>query len=116
MTGTTTFADAANMQLLVGSTVIGTLVYPGAGEATNPVLGPYVVTVPAGGATISVKTITIGSGTASTFAQINAVPAVVSGSGGGYIPDWESQQPLYAIAIGGTATVSVIDESYGEVA
>lgn len=28
--------------------------------------------------------------------------------------EWESQQPLYAIAIGGTATVTVIDEAYAE--
>jgi hypothetical protein len=34
----------------------------------------------------------------------------------GNLPDWEGQQPLYAIAIGGTATVSIFDESYGEVA
>jgi hypothetical protein len=34
----------------------------------------------------------------------------------GLIPDWESQQPLYAVAIGGgPATISVIDESYAEV-
>lgn len=32
----------------------------------------------------------------------------------GVMPDWESQQPLYAIAIGGTAQVSVWDESYQE--
>lgn len=28
--------------------------------------------------------------------------------------EWENQQPLYAIAIGGTATVTVIDEAYAE--
>lgn len=28
--------------------------------------------------------------------------------------EWENQQPLYAIAIGGTAQVTVIDESYQE--
>lgn len=32
----------------------------------------------------------------------------------GPLPDWESQQPLYAIAIGGTALVSCIDESYAD--
>ena len=34
---------------------------------------------------------------------------------GQVMPDWESQQPLYATAIGGgNATVSVVDEAYGE--
>lgn len=32
----------------------------------------------------------------------------------GNLPTWESQQPLYVIAIGGTAILSVIDEAYGE--
>jgi hypothetical protein len=31
-----------------------------------------------------------------------------------FMPDWESQQPLYAIAIGGTANISVWDFSYAE--
>jgi hypothetical protein len=30
------------------------------------------------------------------------------------LPDWESQQPLYAIAIGGTLNLTVIDEAYAE--
>jgi hypothetical protein len=32
----------------------------------------------------------------------------------GALPDWESQQPLYAIGVGGTPTVSCIDESYAD--
>lgn len=32
----------------------------------------------------------------------------------GFLPDWESQQPLYAIAIGGTASISILDESYAD--
>jgi len=33
----------------------------------------------------------------------------------GNLPDWESQQPLYAIAIGGgPASISVLDETYAE--
>lgn len=32
----------------------------------------------------------------------------------GRLPDWENQQPLYAIAIGGTATVVIQDETYAE--
>lgn len=33
----------------------------------------------------------------------------------GFLPDWESQQPLYAIAIGGgPASISVLDETYAE--
>lgn len=32
----------------------------------------------------------------------------------GPMPEWESQQPLYAIAVGGTALVSLWDESYSE--
>ena len=31
-----------------------------------------------------------------------------------FLPDWESQQPLYAICTTGIATVSVIDERYLE--
>jgi|SRR5215472_18882297 len=30
------------------------------------------------------------------------------------LPDWESQQPCYAIAVGGTATVAVQDERYAQ--
>lgn len=30
------------------------------------------------------------------------------------LPDWDSQQPVYAIAIGGAITVSVIDEAYAQ--
>jgi hypothetical protein len=29
-----------------------------------------------------------------------------------FLPDWESQKPLYVIAIGGSATVTVQDEAY----
>jgi hypothetical protein len=32
----------------------------------------------------------------------------------GNLPDWESQQPLYAIAIGGTAVIACWDEAYAE--
>jgi len=28
------------------------------------------------------------------------------------LPEWENQQPLYAIGVGGTPTISVIDEAY----
>lgn len=30
------------------------------------------------------------------------------------LKDWESQQPAYAIAVGGTLILSVLDESFGE--
>lgn len=78
--GTVSFADAANLQLLVGSTVIGTLVYPGASENPTPPKGPYTVVVPAGGAAISVKTIGAGSGTATYVVEIGATP--VAGTAG----------------------------------
>jgi hypothetical protein len=45
-----------------------------------------------------------------------AVPQGFTSLAAGALPDWEGQQPLYAIAVGGTATVSIFDESYGEVA
>jgi hypothetical protein len=32
----------------------------------------------------------------------------------GSLPDWETQQPLYAIGIGGTGAISVWDEAYAE--
>jgi hypothetical protein len=32
----------------------------------------------------------------------------------GNLPGWESQQPLYAIAIGGTAVIACWDEAYAE--
>jgi hypothetical protein len=32
----------------------------------------------------------------------------------GRLPDWENQQPLYAIAIGGTALISIFDDTYAE--
>ena len=35
--------------------------------------------------------------------------------GGGSIPDYDSERPLYAVAIGGAnATISVLDETYGQ--
>jgi hypothetical protein len=45
---------------------------------------------------------------------IASIPAgVATYQAVGNLPDWESQQPLYAIAIGGAgAIVSVIDERY----
>jgi hypothetical protein len=30
------------------------------------------------------------------------------------LPDYDAEQPLYAIAIGGTATLSILDETYGD--
>jgi hypothetical protein len=41
-----------------------------------------------------------------------ATPQGVTLLAAGPLPDWESQQPLYAIAVGGTATISVWDETY----
>ena len=43
-----------------------------------------------------------------------AVPQGLTVTAVGFLPDWESQQPLYAIAIGGTATITILDESYAD--
>lgn len=60
--------------------------------------------------------------TGATAVVVNAVIDRVQGTSPqgftimavGPFPDWESQQPLYAIAIGGTALISLWDESYSE--
>jgi hypothetical protein len=44
----------------------------------------------------------------------NPTPTGATYLAAGRLPDWESQQPLYAIAIGGTATVVIQDETYAE--
>jgi hypothetical protein len=58
---------------------------------------------------------------ATTLIMSSKLDALTSNSQGatypavaGFLPDWESQQPLYMLAAGGTLVVSVIDESYGE--
>jgi hypothetical protein len=62
----------------------------------------------------------LGGATSLVFSAIidrlqGAVPQGFTWVGTGNLPDWESQQPLYAIAVGGgPASISVIDESYGE--
>jgi hypothetical protein len=70
---------------------------------------------------ISAITLSVNTTTGSTIVfnskldpLTNPTPTGFNISSTGPLPDWESQQPLYAIAIGGTAVVSVIDESYGE--
>ncbi len=41
--------------------------------------------------------------------------AVFLATASGNLPDWESERPLYAVAIGGAnATIAIIDESYGQ--
>lgn len=42
------------------------------------------------------------------------IPQGLTYSAVGNLPDWESQQPLYAIAVGGSVTIAVLDESYAE--
>lgn len=37
----------------------------------------------------------------------------IMGTTGLVLPDYDAEQPLYAIAVGGTATLPVLDESYG---
>jgi len=135
--GTVTTADANNMQLLIGATVIGTLMNSNSGANTPFPNGPFVVIVPAAGAAILVKSVGAGSGTATYNADIIATPQAGSGGATGIMfasrqdflanannPQgflvtsapkdfkWESQQPLYAAAIGGgPITVSVIDQA-----
>jgi len=44
-----------------------------------------------------------------------ASPQGMAFSAVGRLPDWENQQPLYAIAVGGgPVTIAVLDESYAE--
>jgi hypothetical protein len=68
LNGTVTTADVNNTELLVGATVIVTLLNGDITNTdnTNPAIN---VTVPSGGATISTKTIGAGSGTA-TYSQL----------------------------------------------
>jgi hypothetical protein len=78
LNGTATTADANNTQLLVGSTVIGTIMNGDSVNVNYP-NSPITVVVPAGGAAILTKTIGAGSGTAAYNQSISAAP--VSGSG-----------------------------------
>lgn len=140
LTGTPTFADAFNTQLLLGATVIGTMGSQGSAEFVNE-NPPITVIIPAGSsgaaATLFLKTIGAGGGTASYYGQIMATP--LTGSGGAsqailhyrieplmnanpqtgiqiplapYTLEFQSQEPLYGVGLGGTVTVAVIDESY----
>lgn len=111
-TGTTTFADAMNIALKVGATVIGTIPSAGQSEFIFPVV-PVTVTIPPGGATISLATIGAGSGTQSALGQLNIQQiggAISQGAyvGTGYYPGTDatwlfSGEQIYAQINGATA-------------
>jgi hypothetical protein len=68
--------------------------------------------------------IVIMSAGGATAVLMNAKEDALTGAGQGLswsvaalpyqIPDWESQQPLYAFGVGGQPTINVIDETYAE--
>jgi hypothetical protein len=87
--GTVNAGDGSNMQLQVGGTVIGTLLYNGSTTAVQVAQGPFTVVVPAGGATVSVVTINNAANVAAIYrAQIIATPAAntVASPNGAYQP------------------------------
>jgi hypothetical protein len=148
--GTTTIADANNMGLYVGATLIQTLPY-GDMPQTNYPWGPVTIVL-ATPQIVTVKTIGAGSGTATYFQSFQATPVAGSGAGaatavvlgrtiaelqngvaangqagsglyiasamipfgGGGGMSWESQRECIATAIGGTVTLTVLDESYAQ--
>lgn len=61
--------------------------------------------------------VVLDSGATAVIVNSNEAPLTNPTPQGGtftILPEWESEQPLYAVAIGGTATISVIDETYGQ--
>jgi len=136
LSGAGTVADINNISLNIGSTPFITLGNGDANEVLFP-FGPITVVVPAGGATISTRTIGVGGGTANYWSSFTATPVGTSGGASAvmiaYRPDylanpnnpqgfiiasvprlfqWESQQPCYAVAIGaGPVTINVIDQA-----
>jgi hypothetical protein len=133
MTGTVTFADAMNVALKVGATVTGVIPVAGAAENIFPPV-PVTVVVPAGGAVISLATIGVGSGTASTIGQLNVIlqPAAAAAAGvwagtqaqcqaspplGGFLPAGqyviENNQALWLTGDGANAMrVAVLQERW----
>ena len=142
LSGTVTFADAFNTKLFLGGTAIATLVNQGSAEFANttpPITVVIPAGATGGNATLFVITTGAGSGTAAYYAQMMVTPQLGSGSATAavfhprgellMVPniaadvgyqvtttpfafDWESEQPLFGVGIGGQVTVTAIDESY----
>lgn len=80
VSGTTTAADANNMRLVAGGTVISPLAYPAiAGTGPSQAVSiPLQVTLPPGGGTINVTSIGAASGASAVYnAMITVTPDVV---------------------------------------
>lgn len=99
-------------QILIPAGATVTLVTIGAGTAASIYQGNFVLT----------PTTTLG---AATAAQFHNRPDVLSNPSpppnvgitvvaAPFSFDWESQQPLFGVGIGGLVTVSVVDETYAE--
>lgn len=88
--GTTSVSDDDNCQLMVGATVVEPAVNGSTVSQPYPQV-PVVVTVPSGGATLSVQSIGAGSGTATYRVQLVAQPesvaqGITSSPSGAYLP------------------------------
>jgi hypothetical protein len=89
--------------------------------------GPYVYNIPAGQSQLVVSFPTpLQANGAPQLAWSSTAAAVGNANLNGqlgttlgvpfFLPEYDSMQPLFATAIGGTAQISVLDESYGELA
>jgi hypothetical protein len=110
--GTTSGTDADNFALNNGAAQV-LVAMNGSGSGTVAAQPTVTVQVPANG-TVSITAIVAGTVASVYRGQLvltledsAGVPASQS------LPDYDGEPPLYAVAVGGTASVSVIDESYG---
>jgi hypothetical protein len=137
--GTLGAVDRNNVALQVNGVTVATS-NNGINSGTNYPQLPQQIVIPAG-ATVTLNTIAAGT-VASIYAAnytLTATSAIGAASGAifhnrpdvlslptpppnvgiqvataPYSFDWESQQPLYGVGIGGLVTVSVIDETYAD--
>jgi hypothetical protein len=73
LAATVTQADINNMGLYVGSTLVSELLLGNSGASAVPIPS-QIITVPQGGAVVSIKTTGPGSGTANYYASFAATP------------------------------------------
>jgi hypothetical protein len=109
--GTPGAGDVDNFRLRYNAINILTSVNDGAiGRYPQNTVQLTAIANPAGA--LLVQSIAAGTAGAVYSAQMTVTPAGLALPF--KLPDWESQQPLYAIAVGGSPTVAVIDETYAD--
>jgi len=137
--GTLGASDRNNFALQVNGVTVATS-NNGINSGTNYPQLPQQIVIPAG-ATVTINTIAAGTAASIYAANFTLTPTTSLGAASSaifhnrpdvlslptpppnvgiqvftapYSFDWESQQPLYGVGIGGLVTVSIIDETYAD--